>query len=310
MKTYDSIDKISKSDNSGLTITFGNFDGVHTGHRKLIELIKTEAQKTGTKLAVMTFVPHPRKILQANASGFLISSYEKRREILGDLGVDYLIEIPFTRDFSTQNAKVFLDKYVLSYPLIKSMYLGWDFAFGANKAGDSDLVKEHCEKTNISVFECPAYDSDSKKVSSSIVRSLIVSGDISDVRKMLGRAFSLDGIVIKGEGRGKKIGIPTANLQIDRDLIIPSTGVYVTETHFSGMKYRSVTNVGHNPTFTADRALSVETHIIDFNGDIYGEKIEVNFYSRIRSELKFSSVNELVAQVRRDIDYSREYSLE
>jgi riboflavin kinase/FMN adenylyltransferase len=190
------------------------------------------------------------------------------------------------------------------------MYLGWDFAFGANKAGDSELVKQHCKKTNINVFECPAYETNSKRVSSSILRSMIEAGEIKEANKMLGRAFSLDGIVIKGEGRGKKIGIPTANLQIDRDLLIPSTGVYVTETHFSGMKYRSVTNVGHNPTFSEDRALSVETHIIDFNGDIYGEKIEVNFFSRLRSEMKFSSVNELVAQVRRDIELSREYSLE
>ncbi|MBY0516198.1 MAG: bifunctional riboflavin kinase/FAD synthetase [Bacteriovoracaceae bacterium] len=310
MKTFDSIDKISTTENPGLTITFGNFDGVHSGHRKLIQLIKSESQKSGTKLAVMTFVPHPRKILQANASRFLISSYMKRREILSELGVDYLIELPFTRDFSTQNAKDFLDKYVLSYPAIKSMYLGWDFAFGANKAGDSELVKEHCKKTNISVYECPAYETNSSKVSSSIIRSLIETGDISSANDLLGRPFSLSGIVIKGEGRGKKIGIPTANLQIDRDLLIPATGVYVTQTSFSGMNYRSVTNVGHNPTFSEDRALSVETHIIDFNGDIYGENIEVNFYSRIRSEMKFSSVNELVAQVRKDIDFSSEFSIE
>jgi len=257
----------------------------------------------------VTFIPHPRKILQNHTEGFLLSSYEQRRSWLSELDVDFLIELPFNRDFSTLSATEFLDKYILIYPALKAIYLGWDFAFGANKQGDADIVKRHCAGKGILVEECGVYTASTQKVSSTLIRNALSAGDMLKARELLGRPFSIEGIVVKGEGRGKRIGVPTANLQIDSDIIHPAGGVYVTETSTKKMTYRSVTNIGQNPTFKDDKKLTIETHLIDFEEDLYGETLEVKFLERLRAEKKFSTVNDLIEQIKKDIQRGKDYVL-
>lgn len=310
MLLHESLSELLGYGSPAIALTFGNFDGVHLGHQKLLKELKKKAAAQNQALAVITFTPHPRKILQSHAERFLIGSYLQRRKWLAEAGVDHLIEIPFTRDFSTQGAATFLDKHVLLYPNIKTIFLGWDFAFGSNKEGDADFVKTHCAGRGINVEVCPAYPVQDLKVSSSAVRESLQNGDMELTRKLLGRQFSLEGIVVKGEGRGRKIGIPTANLQLDPDIIVPLRGVYVSETACRGMVYRSVTNVGHNPTFEADKALTVETHLIDYNGDLYGENLEVKFLSRLRDEKRFPTVNDLITQLHLDIDKGRGFIID
>ena len=307
MQILESLDELISQGTPDLAITFGNFDGVHLGHQQLINELRKRASDDNQALGIVTFIPHPRKILQIHADGFLLCSYKQRRKWLSELGVDYLIEIPFNRDFSTLSASDFLDKYILTYPSLRAIYLGWDFAFGANKQGDADIVKKHSYGRSIVVEEFGKYPAATEAVSSTLVRNALVSGDMIKARFLLGRSFSIEGIVVKGEGRGKRIGVPTANLQIDTDIIHPASGVYVTETSTKNMTYRSVTNIGHNPTFKDDKKLTIETHLIDFDEDLYGETLEVKFLERLRSEKKFATVNDLIDQIRKDIQRGKDY---
>jgi riboflavin kinase / FMN adenylyltransferase len=310
MHLHDSLSCLLSHGSPAIALTFGNFDGVHLGHQTLLQELKKKASAENQALVVITFNPHPRKILQSHAERFLLGSYGQRRKWLADAGVDHLIEIPFTRDFSTLSAAAFLDEHVLTYTNIKSIFLGWDFAFGSNKEGDATFVKEHCRNRGVRVEVCPAYPVGELKVSSSIVRENLQQGNMETTRLLLGRYFALDGIVVRGEGRGRKIGIPTANLQLDSDIIIPQKGVYVSESACRGLVYRSVTNIGHNPTFEAEKALTVETHLIDYTGDLYGENLEIRFLSRLRDERRFPTVNDLIAQLHQDIHTGRGFIID
>ena len=298
------LDSIVDHNLGDVALCFGNFDGIHLGHQQLLRAQLAKAKELNQELVVITFNPHPKKILQEKNEPFLLVSREKKNELLAAIGCRWLVEIPFTRDFSTLSARQFLETYVLGVKAVKSIFLGWDFAFGSNKSGDADVVREICsEEKNkrIQVISFPAYEFGGNLISSSIIRENIRAGKVDAVSAMLNRNYSLSGLVVKGEGRGKIIGVPTANLAYSEDLVIPMRGVYSSLCNYRGMIYKSVTNIGYNPTFNSTRLTTVETHLIDFDETIYGENIEVQFIKRIRDEMKFSSVNDLVAQIKLDI---------
>lgn len=287
-------------------VTIGNFDGVHVGHREFLHQIKKDCIQDHAKFVIVTFVPHPLKILKAH-SGFLINTYAERRELLASCGADYLLEIDFTRDFSTLTPEEFLSKHIFTFEGISKVYLGHDFAFGANKSGDFHVAKTFCEQRKTSLMLQKEYKIKSSSVSSTEVRNAILAGDIPKANELLGRNYFLSGRVIKGEGRGKKIGYPTANLGYDKELIIPAKGVYVTQVKIKDMTYNSVTNIGVNPTFNTGYEVHVESHLLDFTQDIYGDEIRVSFIKKLRDEKKFPSVNDLVEQITIDADQAREY---
>lgn len=288
-------------------LTIGNFDGVHIGHRELLKKIKAECQSKNLLFVVVTFIPHPQKILQPDKERFLINSYEKRRNLLSELGVDILVEMKFTRDFSTLKGEEFLSKYLLTYPNLKDFYLGYDFAFGANKEGDHDLVNSICHPKGVEVEIQPKFEFNGQVVSSSLIREKLHAGNIDEVESILQRPFYLEGVVVKGEGRGKKIGFPTANIQVSQDLIVPQKGVYVTRTIYNGMTYQSVTNIGNNPTFKEGNQIHIETNLFDFNTDIYGEHLDIQFLHKIRDEKKFPTVNDLISQIRADVETAKSF---
>ena len=298
-KTNDTYPEI------GLTI--GNFDGVHLGHRELLKKIKSECVAKKLAFVVVTFIPHPQKILQPEKERFLITSYEQRRKLLKSLGVDFLVEMRFTRDFSTLPPETFLKDHLLVYPKLKDFYLGYDFAFGANKQGGYDLVKDLCKPLSVEVEIQPKFEFNGKVVSSSLIRDRIINGKMDEVEELLARPFHLEGVVIKGEGRGKKIGFPTANIQVSPDLIVPHRGVYVTRTKYNGMTYNSITNIGHNPTFKETHHLHIETNLFDFDIDIYGENLDIEFLHKVREEKKFPTVNDLIAQIKADVEFAKEF---
>lgn len=298
LKTLYSEEKIQ--------VTIGNFDGVHKGHREFLSNIHQDCKKTKAKFVVITFVPHPVQILKAQ-SGFLLNTYKERRELLAQCGVDYLLEVDFTRDFSTLLPEEFLEKYVFSFSGIEKIYLGHDFVFGANKTGDYKLAKCQCEKENIKLVLQQEFRLDNHAVSSSVVRNAVSKGDMEMANSLLGRPYFLSGHVIKGQGRGKQIGFPTANLDYVKDLIIPEKGVYITQTTIHDMTYNSVTNIGVNPTFNMGHAINIETHLLDFNRDIYGEEMRVSFLKKLRDEKKFSSVNDLIKQIELDVNDAKLY---
>nr|BDT26656.1 bifunctional riboflavin kinase/FAD synthetase [Bacteriovorax sp. HI3] len=289
-----------------INVTIGNFDGVHLGHREFLAHIKKDSVQDHAKFVVVTFVPHPLQILKSH-TGFLINTYAERRELLAECGVDYLLEIDFTRDFSTLSPEAFLDKFIFSFDGIAKIYLGHDFAFGANKSGDFHVAKNFCDSRKTSLILQQEFKVKSSPVSSTEVRTAIQSGSIEKANDLLGRNYFLSGRVIKGEGRGKKIGFPTANLGYDKELIIPAKGVYVTQVKIKDMVYNSVTNIGVNPTFNTGYDIHVESHLLDFTHDIYGEEIRVSFIKKLRDEKKFPSVNDLVTQIKADADLARDY---
>lgn len=308
MKILQSLPELSSSGASpAIGLTIGNFDGVHLGHRQLLAKIKSDCVAKKLLFTVVTFVPHPHKILHPEKESFLINSYEKRRSLLEQQGVDILVEMKFTRDFSTLSPEEFLERYLLVYPGISHLYLGYDFAFGANKQGGFDLVKNLCGPKGIEVELQPVFETQKQVVSSTVIRELILQGDVEKAGIYLGRSFDLEGVVVKGEGRGKKIGYPTANVQAPSDLILPGNGVYITKTTHQGMVYHSVTNIGHNPTFKQSKQLHIETNLFDFDSDIYGENLSIQFVKKIRDERRFPSVNELISQISDDVAVAREY---
>jgi riboflavin kinase/FMN adenylyltransferase len=288
-------------------LTIGNFDGVHVGHQQLLEKIKSECKIQNLLFVVVTFVPHPQKIIHPDKEHFLINSYLERRNLLKDLGVDILVEMNFTRDFSTLRPEDFLSRYLLIYPSLVNFYLGYDFAFGANKKGDYDLVTSICNPLGINIEIQPKFEYLEQVVSSSLIRDKLLNGKINEVEKILDRPFYLEGVVIKGEGRGKKIGYPTANIQVSPDLIIPQKGVYVTRTVYEGMTYQSVTNIGNNPTFKDSNQVHIETNLFDFNNDIYGEVLNIEFLHKLRDEKKFPTVNDLITQIKADVEATKKF---
>jgi riboflavin kinase/FMN adenylyltransferase len=307
MKLLNSLPEIKNAAGEAVSIglTIGNFDGVHAGHRQLLKKIRGECQRKGLAFVVVTFVPHPQKILQPEKERFLLTSYDKRRQLLESLGVDYLVEMKFTRDFSTLPPDEFMNNYLFNYEGLKEFYLGYDFAFGANKTGGHDLAREICGPKGIHVETQPKFEMKGEVVSSTFIRDLLLAGKVDVASEFLCHSFHLEGVVIKGEGRGKKIGYPTANIQVSPDLIVPENGVYVTRTRYQGMTYQSVTNIGFNPTFKEGFQVHIETNIFDFDSDIYGEQIEIEFLQKLRNEKKFPTVNDLIDQIRADVETAK-----
>lgn len=289
-----------------IEVTIGNFDGVHLGHREFLSRIHQDCKQIKAKFVVITFVPHPVQILKAQ-TGFLINTFVERRELLAQCGVDYLLEIDFTRDFSTLLPEDFLEKYVFSFSGIEKIYLGHDFVFGANKSGNYKLAKSLCEEKKVSLILQDEFRLDNHAISSSVVRSSISTGEMEKVNSLLGRPYFLSGRVIKGQGRGKQIGFPTANMDYDKELMIPAKGVYITQTTIHEMTYNSVTNIGINPTFNMGQIVNIETHLLDFNRDIYGEEMRVSFLKKLRDEKKFLSVNDLISQINSDVESVKKY---
>jgi riboflavin kinase/FMN adenylyltransferase len=309
MKILQNLLDIPRTNNvwPAIGLTIGNFDGVHLGHRQLLQKIKSDCEARQLLFVVVTFIPHPQKILQPDKERFLINSYDQRRHLLKELGVDILVEMKFTRDFSTLKAQDFLSRYLLAYPNLKNFYLGYDFAFGANKEGGYDLVNSICLPRGITVEIQPKFEKDNEIVSSSLIRDRILSGNVHQVAPLLERPFHLEGVVVKGEGRGKKIGFPTANIQVSQDLIVPQKGVYVTRTIYKGMTYQSITNIGNNPTFKDTDQIHIETNLFDFSDDIYGEVLDIQFLYKLRDEKKFPTVNDLIYQIKTDVETARNF---
>jgi riboflavin kinase/FMN adenylyltransferase len=308
MKVHHSLLDLTKNgDCPPVGITIGNFDGVHLGHQQLLRKIKSDCLSRDLDFVVVTFTPHPQKILRPGKERFLINGQEQRRVLLEGAGVDHLVEVLFTRDFSTLAPENFVRDHLLVYPNIKTIYLGYDFAFGANKQGGHDAIRTMCTPLGIDVQVQPKFEINGLTVSSSLIRDRLLTGKVDEVHELLGRPFQLEGVVVKGEGRGRKIGFPTANIQVSQDLLVPTKGVYITRTVYRDMTYNSVTNIGNNPTFKTGQEIHIETNLFDFDLDIYGERIDIQFLHKVRDEKKFPTVNDLIEQIRQDVETAKKH---
>lgn len=286
-------------------VTIGNFDGVHLGHQLLFaEVVQRAYRHHGTSVAI-TFDPHPLQVLRPEGIK-LISTCAQKIEMIAHAGIDVLVIVPFTMQFAATSADHFVDEILLRRIGVRELVVGYDYAFGKGRAGNIEFLQKQGEEKGFPVTVVDAHYESGMLVSSTKVRELIAEGRMVDARKLLGRFYQIHGEVQMGKQRGgKKIGFPTANLHLDPEDLIPKIGVYVCQVVCEGKCYGGVLNIGYNPTFGEEK-LVAETHIFDFNQDIYGKPIKVNLLQFLRSEQKFAGVQELAAQISRDVVQAKE----
>ena len=280
--------------------TIGFFDGVHLGHRFLIQQVKVAATQTGWQSSIITFPVHPRQIIQSEFQPQLLSSPEEKIELLASTGVDNCILLPFTRELSQLTAYEFMQLLYDKYK-VRMLVIGYDHRFGHNRAETFEDYCRYGRELGIHIMQASAYTQEQDKVSSSAIRRALQTGDIRTATKFLGYHYYLEGTVVDGYKVGRKIGFPTANLRVDfPNKLIPSIGVYAVYVYVNGEKHKGMLNIGYRPTINNGTDLSIEVHILDFQGDIYHQKMRIEFIDFLRPEEKFNSVDELILQMQKD----------
>ena len=291
-----------------LIATVGNFDGIHVGQRRILELAVARARETGLRSAVVTFEPHPLTVLRPERAPALLTTAAQKEALLAEAGIDELVVVRFTPRLSRLPARRFVREFLVDALAVREVYVGSGFVFGRDREGDLPLLRAMGASFGFAAFGFEEVASDGAPVSSTRIRAAVATGEMEEARRMLGRPYSLSGIVVRGDGRGRGLGWPTANLEVENELL-PADGVYVTRLRIAalGESLGSVTNVGTRPTVYAKHPRLVECHVLDFDRDIYGERVELELLRRLRAEEKFSSVELLRAQIGRDAKAAREY---
>jgi riboflavin kinase/FMN adenylyltransferase len=287
-------------------LTLGVFDGLHLGHQLIVRTVVERARAVAAVPTVITFDPHPRAVLHPESAPPLLQTLDQKVEGFGVLGIEQTIVIRFDEQFSQIRAEDFLHEVVNDRLQAKEVFLGHGFAFGHNREGNIELLKRVSRELDFFAAEVPEVRIRSQRVSSSKVRRLLTEGKVNLARRLLGRPYGVEGLVERGAERGRQLGFPTANLH-PRNRVIPRNGVYVTGTLIDGQWRRSITNVGVRPTFGADSEPSVETFVMDWAGDLYGDVVRVGFLHRLRAERKFGSIDELKTQIERDVARAQRY---
>lgn len=287
-------------------VTIGVFDGVHRGHQHLVRILLDHAGREGLAAVAITFNPHPRTVLQPGTAITYLTSLEERVELLQGLGLDAVGVLPFTSELAHLSPVEFLR--MLSEELdMRLLIVGPDFALGRNRAGTADVMREAGEEMGFRLDVAPLLAEDDEKVGSSVVRQALSEGDVERVARLLGRPYSLRGPVVPGDRRGHELGFPTANIGVGLDRALPAFGIYVTRAYLREIAYESCTSIGVRPTFEVEPRPTVEAYIIDFDQEVYGEELRLDVFHRLRREIKFQHVDELIAQMHRDIQDTRDW---
>ena len=287
-------------------VTIGVFDGVHRGHQHLVRLLLERAREQALATVAVTFNPHPRSVLRPGTAVSYITSLEERVELLKALGLDAVAVLAFTSELSQLTARDFLSLLVEELDM-KLLVVGPDFALGRNREGTVRVIRSVGESLGFRVEVAPLLAEDGEKVGSSAVRQALAEGDVEVAARLLGRPFSLRGPIVLGQKRGRSIGFPTANIALGLDRALPAYGVYITRAYVRENAYVSCTNIGVRPTFDDEPRPTVETYILDLDEDLYGQELRVDLLHRLRGELRFPSVDDLVLHIRRDVEATREY---
>lgn len=290
----------------GCILTVGNFDGLHLGHRALIDAVTARARETGRVAGLYTFDPHPSRVLHPDSAAPKLMTWNQLERALAEAGIERLIREPFTKAFSTYSADEFLEEVIAKRVAPAEIFVGRDFHFGKGRSGSGDSLAARAPALGIRVEIIPQVCVDGSDVSSSRIREALAAGGVEEAARCLGRPYTIEGEVVLGDQRGRTLGFPTANLDTPNELI-PARGVYATtvEIPSRGDTWYAVTNIGTRPTFEPGRVLT-EAHLLDFEGDLYGQRLELRFYERIRGERRFSGPDELARQIARDADRARE----
>jgi len=287
-------------------LTLGVFDGLHLGHQLIMQTVVERARSLNAAPTVITFDPHPRAVLHPESAPPLLQTFDQKIEGFGVMGIEQTIVVRFTKAFSNVSAEDFLNDVVIDRLHAREVYLGKGFAFGHNREGNIELLRRLGDELGFVAGEVPEVKLRGQRVSSSKIRQLLAQGQVNLARRMLGRPYGVEGRVERGSERGHKLGFPTANLH-PNNRVIPRNGVYVTGTLIDGQWRRSVTNVGVRPTFGDVSEPSVETFVLNWDGDLYGDVVRVRFLYRLRDERKFGSVEELTSQIKTDVVRAQSY---
>jgi riboflavin kinase/FMN adenylyltransferase len=285
-------------------VTIGNFDGIHLGHQEILKKTVKESKEANRKSIVITFDPHPKKVIHPERRPFfLLSTLEEKLRLIESFNIDIVILISFTAQFSKTTAEEFVRNILWDKLHLNKLFIGYDYAFGKNKVGNAAFLRTFGEKLGFQVEEIGAVMIDDTIVSSTNARLSILEGDVRGASRMLARPYNMSGNVVKGFRRGTEIGFPTANIESEK--VIPAEGVYAIIAEVEGNRHQGVINIGYNPTF-GNEELSMEVHLLDFQGDIYEKTIDIQFIDRLRDEIKFDSPDKLVVQIKKDIDRAKE----
>lgn len=304
MKIITDLSEISKP-LKNVVLTIGNFDGVHIGHQALFNQVIEKAESIDGTSVVITFEPHPIRVIKSNKHFPLITLYEQKVELIGATGVDTLICIPFTREFAATPARTFVKEILCDQIGMKAIVVGQDYSFGRKREGDIFLLKEMAVDHGFDVIISEWIDLEGGRISSTEIRNLVREGGVEEAKKLLGRYYQVRGTVIRGRDRGGRLlGFPTANLTL-YDELCPKGGVYAVTVEYQDTTYQGVANIGYSPTFD-NGEFSVEVHILDFDQNIYERPIRVNFIRRLRGEKKFPGPEALSEQISKDIEKARE----
>jgi riboflavin kinase/FMN adenylyltransferase len=292
----------------GGVMTIGNFDGVHLGHRRILEAVVGRARETRRPSLAMTFDPHPLAVLRPDQAPPRIQTLHQKEETIEAIGIETLLVIPFTRDFSLIEPEDFVRKLLRDRLGIAELRLGERFAFGRGKRGDLALLKRLGPECGFTAEGVDEVFYDGEPISSTRIRAAVQRGEVTEANAMLGREYEIDGIVARGDGRGRALGFPTINLAPENELH-PADGVYVTRIAIRSLDrlFESVTNVGRRPTVYEDTATTIETHVLDFSQDVYGERVRLFLLERLRAERRFPSLAELAREIARDVEATRAY---
>jgi len=303
MKIIRNIDNIPE-DLTGSIVTIGNFDGIHLGHREIFRKIVREARESNKKSVVITFDPHPQKIIHPERRPFfLLTPLNEKLDLIKSCDVDAVILITFSIEFARITAEEFVENILWKKLRLSKLLVGYDYAFGKGKGGNAEFLKASGRKLGFQVEEIGAVKTDGMISSSTGIRLAVLDGNVKQASEMLGRPYGVSGTVVEGYRRGTDIGYPTANIKSEK--VIPATGVYAIIAELEGIRHQGVINIGYNPTF-GNEEISAEVHLLDFEGDIYGRDITILFIDRLRDEIKFKSPEELARQIKRDIERARE----
>ena len=298
MKTIQGINNYNSKNPS--IITIGTFDGVHIGHQKIIERLIAQGKANGFSSVLLTFFPHPRMVLQKDVEIKLLNSLEEKKNILDKLGLDCLVVHPFTKAFSRLTASEFVTDILVNQLNVKKIIIGYDHRFGRNRNANIDDLKAFGTQFNFEVEEIPAQEINDVSVSSTKIRTALAEADIYTANKYLGYPYSINGSITKGQGIGKTIGFPTANISIAEDYkLVPANGVYAVECKIADALFKGMMNIGYRPTVDGEEK-SIEVHLFDVDKDLYDQQIQVAFLHHIRPEKKFGSLQELSTQLQQD----------
>jgi len=299
MRVFNSLDNLPVFRNP--IVTQGTFDGVHLGHRFILNRLREVADQKNGETILLTFFPHPRLVLYPHDNSLkLLSTLEEKKELLQEAGIDNLIVLPFTESFSRLTPLEFVREILLDALHTNTMVVGYDHRFGRNREGDYNLLLGLAEALNFSVEEIPPQWIDEVKVSSTQVRNALLTGKVDEAAQLLGRPYSMEGLVVHGRKLGRELGFPTANIEpSDHHKLIPAQGVYAVSADTPFGTYGGMANIGMNPTI-AGKGFSIEAHLFDFNKNIYDIALRLKFHRFIRNELKFSNLDELKAQLIQD----------